>query len=318
MCNGKEAMMFEDLHEALEGTFAASGFMYAKINDDKGTEFFARKDNRLLVISALERPKTLDRASASRLRTLSSVLTASPVLVTASSKGSQYQDGVLYVKFGIPLLTIGTLHEHLVDGRPPMVFFGPGRHYVYIDPDLLRSVREERGLSLGALSELLGVSRRAIQMYEGGMGVDLEIALELERILDSCLIQPLDPFSRSERLDIVREQLDAVDGLRKDVFLHLDSMGLEVIPATACPFDAIARDRDSILMTRVESDGRILKQRGLALSRISRITGERSLIIVRDCVNRKNIGGTAVVRVSELKRTDAAEDLIRIIEEREG
>lgn len=311
-------MRLDDLQSATERILSESGYIYTMLSEDVSFELFARKDDRLLVIRSFDSPGSLDKGSASRLRTLSCVLKASPLLVARSTKGSVYQDGVLYLKYGIPLLTIVTFHDHLIEGLAPLVFFGPGGHYVSVDGEMLKSAREEKGFSLGAVSEAIGVSRRAIQMYEVGMGVDLEIALELERLLNICLIRPLDPFSRSEKLDVIREQMDAVDGLRKDVFQHLDSLGLEIIPATACPFDAIARDSDSILMTRVESDARIMKERGLALSRISKITGERSMIIVRDCVNRLNIGGTAVVRVSELKKADAAEDLIRIIEEREG
>jgi putative transcriptional regulator len=310
-------MRHEELLVPIRNILDESGF---DRSEAPGSSFglVARKGSTLLIIRALSDRDSMDRSNATDLKKLASVLAASPILVCAELTEGKYRDGVLYLKFGIPLLTVRTLHDHLVAGIPPMVFLGPNGHYVSVDGEEMRRRREAIGLSLGALAEAVGVSRRAIQMYEAGMGVDLEVALRIEKVLDTGLIQPLDPFSYSEKLKCIREMFGTIDGLKRDVFQHLDSLGLEIIPTVACPFDALARDRGSVFMTRVEPDPRALQQRGSILSELSRVTGERSVMIVQDGVHKLNVGRTAVIKVSELKRTADADKLIKLIDEREG
>jgi putative transcriptional regulator len=208
----------EELRSCTGRILDNAGYVYSEISSDRSFEFVARRDNSLILVRTLGPRADMERAVANDLKSLSGVLKASPLLVVASSRGSRYHDGVLYLRFGIPLITVGTLREHLIDGIPPMIFFGPGGHYVSLDRDRLRTRREELGMSLGALADMVGVSRRAIQMYEGGMGADLEVAIKLEKALTTSLISPLDPFSRSEQLESIREQYDTLDGLKKDVF----------------------------------------------------------------------------------------------------
>jgi putative transcriptional regulator len=287
-------------------------------SESMGSSFdmVARKGATLLVIRTMVEKEQMERSSAIDLKRLSNVLRASPIIVTTPDP--KYHDGVLYLKFGIPLITVKTLYDHLVSLIPPMVFLGPNGYYVSIDGELMRSVREGKGLSLGALSEEVGVSRRAIQMYETGMGVDIEVALRLEKALGVGLIVPLDPFSYSEKLASIREMYDSVDGMKKDVFQHLGSLGLEIIPTVACPFDALARDRGEVFLTGVESDPRVFQGRGMVLSELSRVTGERAVMIVQDRVAKKKVGRTAVIKVSELLSTEDADKLMRLINEREG
>jgi putative transcriptional regulator len=307
--------MRQEVLQAVRAILDQSGFDRSDFTI-QSFDMVARRGSTLLIIRTIAEKDQLDRATSNDLKRLSNVLRASPLLVAHPDQ--RYHDGVLYLKLGIPLVTVRTLHDHLITGVPPMVFFGPNGHYVSIDGDLMRKVRDERGLSLGALAELAGVSRRAIQMYESGMGVDLDVALRLEQALDVGLIVPLDPFSYSEKLTSIREMFDSVEGMKRDVFQHLDSLGLEIIPTIACPFDALAKDRGEVFLTGVESDARAFRGRGMVLSELSRVTGERSVMIVQDKVDKKNVGRTALIKVSELLRTRDADKLHKLIDEREG
>jgi len=310
-------MKTEELRSTIVKVLDRSGFEYSGVQVGQSFDVIARRDEDLLLLRMLPPRGDLDRSSACELRMLARVLKASPLIVVPSAREGRYQDGVLYIKQGIPVITSQTMYEHLIEGIPPLVFFGPGGHYVSVDGQLLRSTREGSGLSLGALAEMVGVSRRAIQMYETGMGADIDVAMRLESVLDVTLVRPLDPFSFSGELEVIRDQFEGVQGLKKDVFDHLNSMGLEIIPTMACPFDALARDRSSVLMTSVETDPWKVRDRSRVLSEVSRITGNSSFMIVSDKVQKRSLHGTALIRVSELKRTDHPEKLIRIIEERE-
>jgi putative transcriptional regulator len=185
-----------------------------------------------------------------------------------------------------------------------------------MDGVLMRRRRESLNISLGAMSESVGVSRRAIQMYESGMGADMEIALRIEKILKVPLILPLDPFSHSEDLQSIRDGLDNFEGMKKEVLEHLDSIGMEVVPAQRCPFDALARSDEELLLTSVGEGSGGMKHRAGSLSSISKITGGDPVMVVSDAINTRKIGPTPVLKVSEVKSADNIQELIRLIRKR--
>lgn len=293
-------------------------FLYCEVrgHDDHSFDTVARRDSTLLLVRTLLSKGDIDRAGANSVKMMSNVLKASPVLIIPSRKAGTFQDGILYLRYGIPMMTLNTLWEYVVELIPPLVFYGPGGHYVSLDGARLRSKREVLNLSLGSMADAVGVSRKAIQMYESGMGATVEIALKLEEVLREVLISPLDPFSYSEELSYIREKMDQIGGLKKQVFDHLDAIGMEVIPTLSCPFDAITRSSGSQFITAVEQTNPRIRDMGEALSDLSKITEQRSVMIVSGKVRGKNIEGTPVLSLSEVKKTSDPDKLVEMIRER--
>ena len=75
---------------------------------------------------------------------------------------------MVYSRFGIPLMSINTLHDLFIEEVPPLIYSAPGGFYVRLDKEVLARLRQG-GRSLGELAEIAGVSRRTIQMYEEGI-----------------------------------------------------------------------------------------------------------------------------------------------------
>jgi len=293
-------------------------FMYCEVrgHDDHSFDTVARRDSTLLLVRTLLSKGDLDRREANSVKLMSNVLKASPVLIIPSRRTDSYQDGVLYLRYGIPMMTLNTLWDYVIELIPPLIFYGPGGHYVSLDGARLRRKREAMNLSLGVMADAVGVSRKAIQMYESGMGATVEIALKLEKILGEVLISPLDPFSYSDELSYIREQMDQIGGIKKQVFDHLDAIGMEVIPTLSCPFDAITRSSDSQFITSIESPNPRIRDMGEALSDLSKVTEQRSVMIVSGNVRGKNIEGTPVLSLAEVKKTTDPEKLVEMIRER--
>ena len=270
----------------------------------------ARRERELLIVKVILRREDVDRSMANEIKVLSSTLDASPIIIISSSRSGTFQDGVLYLRYGLSMMTLGTLYDHLVEGVPPMVFYGQGGHCVTLDGPTMRLRREESGISLGQMAEVAGVSRKAIQMYETGMGCDINVALIIEERLGIGLIRPLDPFGYSKNVQRLREQLELVDSNKRGILNQLSSLGLEIIPTVACPFDALARKDTSLLLTSVGRRGSELNVKAGALSEVSRIAGRDSLLIVRGRVTRKNIGGTPVISTEEIRRSLDLESIL--------
>ena len=295
-----------------------SGFTTSQIREPSGLSFnmVSRREDLLLLIKILPGIDHLSRMMAQDILNLSRVLKGAPVLIIPSSASIPFQDGVLYVRFGIPLMTFNTLFDHLIEEIPPMIYRGSSGFFVTLDGSLMRKRRESLNISLGSLAETVGVSRRAIQMYESGMGADMEVALKIENNLKVPLILPLDPFSYSEDLQSIRDGLDTFVGMKKEVLEHLDSIGMEVIPTQRCPFDALARGNQELLLTSVGGGPAGIQHRAGNLSRISKVTGGDPLVVVPDSVKARKIGATSVLKVSEFKSARDIEALIRLIRDR--
>ncbi len=278
-------------------------------------DLISRRDEDLLLLKTLISPNGIDRPGSNELKVLGTTLSAAPILIIPSSKSGQYQDGVLYLRYGITLITLGTFYQYLAEEVPPLVFFIHGGHCVAINGGLMRFRRESLDLSLGTMAGIAGVSRKAIQLYEGGMGCDIDVALRLERALGVALISPLDPFRYSTSLQQIRDRLDLLDGNKREILEHLKALGMEVIPTISCPFDALARKGSSLLLTSVGS-GPDISGRGKALADISRVTGKDSVLIVRGSPKKLNVEGTPVLGVRELKRYPDLEAVLELIRER--
>ena len=311
-------MKLQDLTKDILTVLDRSGFVTSELKGPGGTSFdlVSRRDDLLLLTKILLTKVDLTRDISREMINLTRLLKGSPLLIVPSSQALSYQDGVLYVRYGIPLLTFNTLFDHLIEEVPPLIYHASGGFFVSLDGHLLRNRRENLKLSLGALSEITGVSRKAIQMYEGGMGTDVEVALRLEKALSVPLILPMDPFSYSDELQAIRDGLENFRGLKKEVLEHLDSIGMEVFPTQRCPFDALVRDKKDLLITSVGVGSRGMRGRARDLSRFRSITGGESVMVVSDGVDIKRVNGTPILKVSELKTAESPKHLKNLIRDR--
>jgi len=200
----------ERLGEEVREILAKTGFFLSERTSARGLAFdvVARRDEVLLLIKVLQNVDAFARSSAEELKMIATTLRGSPLLIGERSGSGPLEDGVIYSRFGVPILSRRTFVDFFEEGVPPFIFAAPGGLYVKIDSEALRRAREERRVSLGALAEVAGVSRRAIQMYLEGMSATVEIAMRLEEFLGEPLVVPMDPFFYSHEVDHTLSRLE--------------------------------------------------------------------------------------------------------------
>lgn len=284
----------------------------------KGISFdiVARRDDQLLILKILQNVDALGKDDADQMRNLSTALNASPAVIGIRSSSKKLDQGIIYSRFGIPILAFSTLEEFMKEGIPPFIFAAPGGLYVKIDSDLLRNLRQERNISLGALAEIAGVSRKAIQMYEEGMGTMIEIAMKMEEFLNEPLVVPLNPFEYTVNRERISEFLEDDDILHEDIFAILKSIGYSVLPTARCPFEAITTDEKIMLLTGVERYGPLLQKKAFAVESISRIVEKDAMIITDRDSGLKSVGETPLISRDELKDADDRDDVLDLIRQR--
>lgn len=195
------AGMKADLVDHVRETLARAGYLATAVEGAGCFDLAGRRDGHLVLVKVLQNVDALAEDAARELTALAATLGATPLLVGLRSSARDLEDGAVYLRHGVRIVTPTTLAEHLLEGTPPLVHAAPGGFYVRIDGARLRELRERRGLSLGDLATAAGVSRRAIGMYEDGMNTMADVAFRLEEFLEESLVEPVDPFAPPERAE---------------------------------------------------------------------------------------------------------------------
>src|SRR2546428_9503300 len=186
----------ERVLEEVREVLAKTGFYLSEKTNIRGLSFdaVARRDEILLLIKVLLNVDAFSRQSAEELKMIATTLKGAPLLIGERSGAGPLEDGVIYSRSGVPILSRQTFKDFFEEGVPPFIFSAPGGLYVKLDSEALRRAREEKEVSLGALADIAGVSRRAILMYLPGVCATGPIALPLGESPRQPLGLALDPF----------------------------------------------------------------------------------------------------------------------------
>jgi len=303
---------------------ARCGFFVSEDYGLRGVSFdvICRRDNVLLVLKVLVNIDGFSKANAGEMRTLAKLLNAAPVVIGDRCGAGALSEGIIYQRHDIVIMTFSTMKEYFEGGVPPFIFAAPGGLYAKIDPEMIKKARLERGLSLGALADIAGVSRKAIQMYENGtMSATLPVVDRLERFLGEPIVTALNPFSSGVGAESGPQDPgsgEETNLFRRGVFEKLAGLGYTVIPTRKCPFDAISESnmKAILLLTGVgQADGACL-QKARVIANISRITEREGVLFLDRSMSRENIGGTPVISREELKRIQDEDRIVKLIQER--
>jgi putative transcriptional regulator len=317
----QRAQMTKRIREML----ARCGFFVSQEYGLRGVSFdvICRRDNVLLVLKVLVNIDGFSKANAAEMRTLARLLKGAPVVLGVRCGAGELAEGIVYLRHGVPILTFDTMKEYLEEGVPPFIFAAPGGLYARIDPEVIRKARQERGLSLGALADIAGVSRKAIQMYEmGTMSATLPVVDRLEKYLGEPIVTALNPFATGERAEAAGMARPEEEGepnrFRAGVFEKLAGLGYTVVPTRKSPFDAISEHnvKATIILTGVGAANKACLQKARVMANISRITEKEGVLFLDRRLSRENIGGTPVISRDELRRISDEDKIVRLIQER--
>ena len=277
-------------------------------------DIVARRDQSLLLVKVLTNIDAFSKENADELKVLAEALGGSIMLVGERSGSGDLEQGIVYSRFDIPIVSYATMKDLLMEDEPPFIFAAPGGLYVRLDSSLLHRLREERGISLGTLAEVAGVSRRTIQMYETGMGAMIDAALRLEEYLGKPIVVPVDPLGYKPQAQEAKPlEMEKCDEFSKNIYGMLIQLGLLVKPTEKCPFEALTLDRDLLILTGLGRDEARLMDKAKMVSDFSRITGKESVIFIERLRTRQSIEGTALIGRDELRKIHESERLRRMV-----
>jgi putative transcriptional regulator len=248
---------------------------------------------------------------------VASHLGAFPLLVGDRSNTDLLEEGVVYLRHGIPVMALDTLTDYFIEGVPPFIFSAPGGPYVNIDGSELKRIRTAQGISLGEMAKAAGVSRKSIQLYEAGSKAVFNVVIKIEEYLGQPIAQPVEPFSlRTGHEGGSYTMVESKEGFAKHVFKRLKGLGFVVISTMKCPFDALSEDKRTLLLTGLGRQTRSTLEKAKVMATISKITEKDSVIVMNRDTSKQNISGTPVIVKSELDSLGDPDEVITLVKER--
>jgi len=285
-----------------------------------GFDLVARRDDTLLIIKVLSNIDGLSEGVGNELRALAYLLNATPLLIGEKNGVNTLEDDVVYFRFGIETVTFSTLKNHLHEEVPVRAYAAPGGLYVNLDSEKIRRLRQENDISLGTFARRVRVSRRTVRMYEDGMSARIDIANRIEDMFDQSVTTPIDlfkpPMVETERLPLFEKEQKHMKEFQHEVFSLLQNVGYKIIPMDRCPFEALSKEKDKILLTCVQEYNKKLIEKAHFLSSISKIMEKHAVVFTNKDVSKKNVEGTPIIVKNELKKIRDPEDVFTLILER--
>ncbi len=310
--------LFKNIREAL----TKAGFYVSELHSMRltGFDIIARRDDTLLIIKVLTNIDSLSEDVAFELKTLSSLLKASPILIGEKNGSGLLEDDVVYLRFGIQAVTCNTLSDYLLEGVPVSVYAAPGGLYVNLDKDKLKKIRRERNISLGEFARHVNVSRKTVQMYEDGMNARIDVAIKIEELLDSDIATPIDIFKKDKIKEILEldynQRVTKIKDFQKEILFLLRNIGYRIIPMERCPFEALSKEKEKIILTSISERNLRLADKAQVINKISKITEKHGAVFTESKFTKTNIKGTPIISKKELKKARGPEEIFELIIER--
>ncbi len=185
---------------------------------------------------------------AAELQKISGCFSAIPLIVGEKTRKKPLEDDTVYSRYDVCVITAKTLEDIVLRGVHPLVEAGPGGYYIKLDGNLIRKRRQELGLSVGKLAEMVGISRRTLYGYERGMAkASVPAAYRLEWILGAPVVQNADAFQAPERICFLARRIAGKHRLLNAIFRKFAQFNFKVTCTRKAPFDFIARcPRDEV------------------------------------------------------------------------
>ncbi|MEM0493223.1 MAG: transcriptional regulator [Candidatus Thermoplasmatota archaeon] len=288
----------------------------------QGFDLITRRDDTLLIVKVLSNIDALSPEVADELLKLSRLLRATPLLIGERTGLNDLEDNVVYYRFGIRVITVKTLSDYLLEGVPITVYAAPGGLYVNLDEEKLRLMRMSKGLSLGSFARCINISRRTAQLYEKGeMNARVEIASRIEELLEASFTIPIDilspPILKEEHnFNTYNRRIDTYEEFKREIFSLIERIGYQIIPLERCPFEAVSKKKEKVLLTCVDKYNKKLVVKAQIVSSISRITERYAMIITDKETDKTNVEGTPIMHKKELKKIRDPDEMIKLILER--
>lgn len=253
--------MKQNLLEEISLVLLKEGFMLKNV---KGCfDLLARKEEKIILIKAIEDANSLNQESIEEMKKISSCVDATPLILTEKS-GNKLENNIVYSRFGVFTINLITFCNALKQ-KLPFVKSGKAGLTASIDGKKLRDKREDSEMSLKELSRKIGVSKRMITDYENyNSEIMLKNAWKLYDIFGTEVFKQVNIFSEMDKI---------IYSCMSEVGMKYNQLGFKAVETKKNVFDIVAKKEKELILTTVGDEF------NQEINSLSRLLDAESLIV---------------------------------------
>ena len=277
-------------------------------------DFAARKDKVLILVKVQSDIDNLSLGDSLELKAISESVSAASLLVGERTREKPLEDDTVYSRYAISAVTPKTFESIIVGKVYPLIHAGPGGYYVEIHSEAIKKRRQELGLSVGEMAEMIGISRRTLYGYERGMAkASVAAAYNLIYILGFPVAKPINVFERP------KEQhkcflLAAKSAIARSKFLQrilAKFVRCHVTTVKKAPFDfviSVPEEKMRIIGGVANNKEQELNKRVDEILSVSRVVKAHPILVTEE--QKQSTKDILCICKEELSKIKSPEDLI--------
>jgi putative transcriptional regulator len=258
----------------------------------------------------------ISQHDAYELKKISEQFSAIPLFIGETVREKRLEDDTVYSRYDVYTVNPKTLEDIVLKKLHPLVEAGPGGYYVRLDGEAIRKRRQEVGLSIGKLAEMVGVSRRTLYGYERGMAkASVSTAYNLEWILGAPLVKPINIFEEKRKKGFFSSAKNAIakTPVLKALIKKFHQCNIKFLHVKKAPFDFVAkysRENLTLLGGIALNEEKILQKRVEEIISVSKIVDAQPVLITNDKKLIKQNNEVPFLHEQEILKAKSLEEVI--------
>lgn len=301
--------------------FKKAGFETSLCNIRACYDLIARGKTTVFLIKVTPNVDTMTHEYVQDLKSLCYYFKAHPLIISMRTKSELMHRGVIHSRDDIPVLTLETLEDIMINNEPPLVYADRGGLYVQIQGEILKKLRENMGYSLAEFAKEMGISRSTLYDYEHSeRGIDINVALRLEEMLETPLVKPLN-IKKDIEQDVPPAAPTPRTLLEKDVYGVFGNIGLAVHPTTRTPFDAVVKEPERsprlFMLTGIsDMDIRSVKRRITVVHELASLLEKDAIFVFNSPVKKRTMDGVPIIQLEEIRKLTDPDSMLEVVQDR--
>jgi putative transcriptional regulator len=309
--------MGEEHLEAAKTVLKEAGFTTSRpcISRPSCFDFAAKREDNLILIKLLPDIGNLTLIDSQELREISGYFSAASLVIGQEARERPLEDDTIYRRYNVSAVNLKTFENVVLHSVRPLIRASPGGYYVEIDGEALRQRRQDLGLSVGEVAEMVGISRRTIYGYERGLAkASVPAAYKLIWALGIPVARSMDIFQtlmpqRRNRFLTTAKRAFARNKLLNKIFRKLAL--LHITTVKKAPFDFILQVPETgmqIVGGVADTDELELNTRIDEILSVSKVIGAHPILIAHGSAPHEH--NIPYIRCEDLSRIKNQEDLV--------
>jgi len=165
---------------------------YPLVENGEASDVIVRSQDEVYVVIAEKDLNKVNKKKAGTTTMLARGIGGRALIVAEKMGNEDLMDEVVYERYGLPAVNLDTFIE-LLEGKRVYIRKKKSMYVVSINSKRLKELREENNISLGALADYLGVSRKSVYEYERGRNkVSVDVAVKLAELFGDEILEPVE------------------------------------------------------------------------------------------------------------------------------